>query len=50
MASEYPLEHVPLFRNVPSSQLEPLRSSAVRQVFASGAAIFRQADIPSGGR
>jgi uncharacterized membrane protein len=46
MASAYPLEHVPIFRNVPSSQLDPLRGAAVAQVFGIGAAIFRQGDIP----
>src|SRR5262249_8880722 len=46
MASAYPLEHVPLFRNVPSNQLEPFRSAATAQVFGEGAAIFRQGDIP----
>jgi len=46
MASAYPLDHIPLFRNVPSKQLEPLRVAAVPQVFGNGAAIFRQGDIP----
>jgi len=46
MASAYPLEHVPLFRNIPSSQLEPLRAAAAPQVFGGGAAVFRQGDIP----
>ena len=46
MTGAYPLENVPIFRNVPSSQLEPLRAAAVRQVFGSGGAIFRQGDIP----
>ncbi len=46
MTAAYPLEHVPIFRNVPSSQLDPLRAAAVRQVFGSGGAIFRQGDIP----
>ena len=46
MTGAYPLENVPIFRNVPSSQLEPLRAAAGRQVFGSGGAIFRQGDIP----
>jgi CRP/FNR family cyclic AMP-dependent transcriptional regulator len=46
MAHAYPLETVPLFRNVPAGQLEPLRQVAVRRVFEEGAAIFRQGDIP----
>ena len=46
MAAAYPLEHIPIFRNVPSAQLEPLRAAAVSQVFGEGGAIFRQGDIP----
>ena len=46
MSDDYQLENVPIFRNVPSGQLEPLREAAVRQVYSKGAAIFRQGDIP----
>ena len=46
MDDAYQLENVPLFRNIPSSQLEPLREAAVRERYSSGAAIFRQGDIP----
>ncbi len=46
MSESYQLESVPIFRNIPSSQLDPLREVAVRQAYGSGAAIFRQADIP----
>ncbi len=46
MTGAYPLENVPIFRNVPASQLEPLHAAAVRQVFGGGGAIFRQGDIP----
>jgi uncharacterized membrane protein len=46
MNDVYQLENVPLFRNIPPSQLEPLRDAAVRQVYSSAAAIFRQGDIP----
>ena len=31
MSEPYQLESVPIFRNIPSSQLEPLREAAVRQ-------------------
>ncbi len=47
MSDAYQLENVPIFRNVPSGQLEPLRKAAIRQVYKAGAAIFRQGDIPS---
>src|SRR5690242_18654731 len=40
------LENLPIFRNVPSDQLEPLRRSATRLTFMGGAGIFRQGDIP----
>ena len=40
------LEKLPIFRNVPSDQLEPLRRSATRLTFMGGAGIFRQGDIP----
>ncbi|MEP7067635.1 MAG: DUF1003 domain-containing protein [Usitatibacter sp.] len=46
MSDAYPLEQLPVFRNVPAAQIEPLRQAAVRQVYKSGAAIFRQGDIP----
>jgi CRP/FNR family cyclic AMP-dependent transcriptional regulator len=46
MNDAYQLENVPLFRNVSSSHLEPLREAAVRQAYSGGAAIFRQGDIP----
>src|ERR1700682_1127449 len=46
MSDAYQLESVPIFRNIPSGQLDPLRKAAVRQLYKSGAAIFRQGDIP----
>ena len=46
MSDAYQLENVPIFRNIPSAQLDPLRAAAVRQVYSSGASIFRQGDIP----
>jgi len=42
----YQLENVPLFKNIPSDQLEPLRKASVHQVYGAGAPIFRQGDIP----
>ena len=46
MTDAYRIDEVPIFRNIPPSQLEPLRTSAVRQVYGAGGAIFRQGDIP----
>ena len=40
------LEHLPFFRNVPPAELEPLRRAAITQRYETGAAIFRQGDIP----
>jgi len=40
------IERLPIFRNVPAEQLEPLRRSATRLTFMGGAGIFRQGDIP----
>jgi CRP/FNR family transcriptional regulator, cyclic AMP receptor protein len=46
MSDAYPLERLPIFRNISADQLEPLHRCAVRQVFEEGAPIFRQGDIP----
>lgn len=46
MLDDYPLDRLPLFRNIPADQLEPMRVAAVRQVFTASAAIFKQGDIP----
>jgi len=40
------LAGLPIFRNVPAEQLEPLRRAAARLTYMTGAAIFRQGDIP----
>jgi len=40
------LERLPIFRNVPAEQLEPLRRAATRLTYMTDAAIFRQGDIP----
>jgi len=40
------LEKLPIFRNVPTEQLEPLRRSATRLTFMGGAGIFRPGAIP----
>jgi CRP/FNR family cyclic AMP-dependent transcriptional regulator len=46
MLDDYPLDRLPIFRNIPADQLEPMRVAAVRQVFSASAAIFKQGDIP----
>ena len=46
MSDSYPLEQLPIFRNVPADQLAPLRQAAARQDYMAGAAIFQQGDIP----
>jgi len=40
------LETLPIFRNLPADQLEPLRQAASRLTYMGNAAIFRQGDIP----
>jgi uncharacterized membrane protein len=46
MDESYPLEQLPVFRNVPADQLLPLRQAATHQRYSAGASIFRQGDIP----
>ena len=46
MDDSYPLEQLPIFRNVPPDQLTPLREAASRQRYSPGAPIFKQGDIP----
>ncbi|MGZ5661812.1 MAG: DUF1003 domain-containing protein [Usitatibacter sp.] len=46
MLADYPLEKLPIFRNTPAEQLEPVRAAAARQTYKAGAAIFKQGDIP----
>jgi CRP/FNR family transcriptional regulator, cyclic AMP receptor protein len=46
MSEPYQLESVPIFRNIPSSQLAPLREAAARLVYKSGATILHQGDVP----
>ena len=46
MGETYELGNLPIFQNVPPSQLEPLLDAAIRQVYRGGAPIFRQGDIP----
>ncbi len=40
------LESLPLFRHVPSRQLEPLCGAAKREEYAAGETIFRLGDVP----
>ena len=42
----YQIENVPLFANLPKTQLEPLRKDAVRQLFKAGETIFNHGDLP----
>jgi len=46
MEEAFPLQTLPIFRNVPESFLEPLRKATARIAYADGAPIFRQGDIP----
>jgi CRP/FNR family transcriptional regulator, cyclic AMP receptor protein len=46
MAEIYKIEDVPLFRNLPHSQLDPLQIAAVRHVYEAGESIFNQGDLP----
>jgi CRP/FNR family transcriptional regulator, cyclic AMP receptor protein len=46
MNTTYPIENVPLFTDLPPSQLEPLKESAVRLLYRPGEAIFQQGDLP----
>ena len=46
MNATYPIENVPLFTNLPPSQLEPLKKSAVRLLYQPGESVFQQGDLP----
>jgi CRP/FNR family transcriptional regulator, cyclic AMP receptor protein len=46
MDAAYPLQDLPMFRNIPAGRMEALHAAARRETYASGAAIFRQGDIP----
>jgi uncharacterized membrane protein len=46
MLEAYPLEKLPIFRNIPAAQLDTIRAAASHQTYHSGAAIFKQGDIP----
>jgi len=46
MEEAFPLHTLPIFRNVPTSLLEPLRKATARIAYSDGASIFRQGDIP----
>lgn len=46
MDEVYRIENVPLFANLPDSQLELLRKDAVRQLFKAGETIFNHGDVP----
>src|SRR5207302_10395591 len=46
MNATYPIENVPLFTNLPPSQLEPLKKAAVRLLYQPGESVFQQGDLP----
>ena len=46
MNAIYPIESVPLFSSLPKDLLAPLQDSAVRSLYRSGEAVFRQGDVP----
>jgi len=46
MEEAFPLHTLPIFRNVPTALLEPLRKATARIAYSDGAPIFRQGDIP----
>ena len=46
MDETYQIENVPLFANLPATQLDPLRKDAVRQLYKAGETIFNHGDLP----
>jgi uncharacterized membrane protein len=46
MAETYQIDDVPLFRNLPPTQIAVLRSAAVRNLFKAGESVFVQGDLP----
>ena len=46
MTEIYQIENVPLFRNLPPAQLQPLQNAAVRHLYKAGESIFSQGDLP----
>ena len=46
MDDAYPLQDLPMFQNIPTGKMDALRRAAQRERYTSGAAIFRQGDIP----
>ncbi|MBI3529439.1 MAG: DUF1003 domain-containing protein [Betaproteobacteria bacterium] len=46
MSEIYQIENVPLFANLPSAELAPLRKDAVRQLYKAGETIFNHGDLP----
>jgi CRP/FNR family cyclic AMP-dependent transcriptional regulator len=46
MAEHFPLETIPLFRNLPAAQHDALDRAMVRQLYKSGETIFRQGEPP----
>jgi CRP/FNR family transcriptional regulator, cyclic AMP receptor protein len=46
MDETYRIENVPLFANLPSVQLDPLRKDAVRHLYKAGEIIFNHGDLP----
>ena len=46
MAETFQLENVPLFSNLPTTHLEPLRRAAVRLLYRGGETVFNHGDAP----
>jgi uncharacterized membrane protein len=46
MNETYQIEDVPLFANLPPTQLAPLRKDAVRHLYKAGETIFNHGDLP----
>ena len=46
MDETYQIENVPLFANLPPTQLDPLRKEAVRHLYKAGETIFSHGDPP----
>lgn len=46
MADHFPLESIPLFRNLPPAQHDALDRAAIRQLYKAGETIFRLGEAP----
>jgi CRP/FNR family cyclic AMP-dependent transcriptional regulator len=46
MADHFPLESIPLFRNLPAAQHDALDRASIRQLYKAGETVFRQGEAP----